>query len=141
MHIAGLLASLGFPPMDENLHDNAVIDLRFVVPLVGHEGVKLPVPLSGSLLQSVQALRQPPNQVLLPFLHESFRFLHVDLLFEVTMKESWLHVQLLYLEIHAGCYTQHRSNGGHLYYRGKYLVEVDALLLLEPLSPRSWLCI
>ena len=23
MHIAGLLASLGFPPMDENLHDNA----------------------------------------------------------------------------------------------------------------------
>ena len=26
MHIAGLLASLGFPPMDENLHDNVNIE-------------------------------------------------------------------------------------------------------------------
>ena len=66
-------------------------------------------------------------------LHESFWLLHVDLLFEITVKECCLHVQLFYLEVHAGYYTQHRSDGGHLYYRGKYLVEVHTLLLLEPL--------
>ena len=71
--------------------------------------------------------------MLLPFLHESFRLLHVDILFEVTVKECRLHVQLLYLEVHTGCYAQHRSDGGYLDYRGKYLVKVDALLLLEPL--------
>ena len=49
----------------ELLYKHAEIGLRFVIPLVGHEGVELPVPLSGSLPQSVQALLQPANHVIL----------------------------------------------------------------------------
>ena len=107
-----------------------MIRLFLVVSLISHDGVKLLIPLLGSLLQYVQGLLQPTFQVLLPFPHKSLWLLYVDLL-EVIVNEHHLNIKLYNLKLHARCNAQHHPDGCHLDYRGKDLIKIYSFLLLE----------
>ena len=49
------------------------------------------------------------------------------------MQEHSLDIQLFDVEIHVDHYAQHYSNGCHLHYGGKNLVEIHSFLPLEAL--------
>ena len=51
-------SSIRKSPSIKLLHEHATVRLHLVVSLIGHEGIELPISLSGVLLQFVQALLQ-----------------------------------------------------------------------------------
>ena len=85
------------------LHEDTMVTHGFLEVVLCHERVELLVPLSRCLLQAVETLCQSAHQMLLAWNLKTFRLLHVDLLFKVTVEKCCLDVELFDLQVEASC--------------------------------------
>ena len=97
--------------------------------------VHLDVPRASCLLESIQALLQLENEVLLSWDHVPFRLSHVDGLLQLTIEVGGLDVHLMQLEVIMSDECQHGADGGVTSDGSVDLIVVDAPLL--PVASRD----
>jgi hypothetical protein len=60
-----------------------------------HKPIELLVPLSGSLFQTIQALRQSANHLFIALFRKPFWLLHVYFFLQISMKKCSFDIQVL----------------------------------------------